>query len=36
MLLNGCSAVDTLNAGLPITVFDPVARALRLAAAGHL
>lgn len=36
MLLNGCSAVDTLDAGLPITVFDPVARALRLAAAGHL
>ncbi|HTW13307.1 MAG TPA: aspartate/glutamate racemase family protein, partial [Solirubrobacteraceae bacterium] len=33
-LLNGCSAVDTDAVGAPIAVYDPVARALALAAAG--
>lgn len=34
-LLNGCSAVDTrASERLPLRVFDPVARALRLAQAG--
>jgi allantoin racemase len=36
MLLNGCSAVETVDVGLPIRVYDPVARALRLVAAGAL
>ena len=35
-LLNGCSAVDTDATTGPVTVFDPVARALRLVAAGAL
>jgi allantoin racemase len=34
-LLNGCSAVETLSSErLPLRVFDPVARALRLVQAG--
>lgn len=36
MLLNGCSAVDTDPTAGPVTVYDPVARALRLVAAGAL
>lgn len=36
LLLNGCSAVDTDIGPAPVTVYDPVARALRLAAAGAL
>jgi allantoin racemase len=36
LLFNGCSAVETVDSGLPITVYDPVARALRLTAAGRL
>lgn len=35
-LLNGCSAVDTDATTGPVTVYDPVARALRLFAAGAL
>jgi hypothetical protein len=35
-LLNGCSAVDTDATTGPVTVYDPVARALRLVAAGAL
>jgi allantoin racemase len=35
-LLNGCSAVDTDATIGPVTVYDPVARALRLLAAGAL
>lgn len=33
-LLNGCSAVDTDSVAGPVTVYDPVARALALASAG--
>jgi allantoin racemase len=36
LLLNGCSAVDTDATSAPVTVYDPVARALRLVAAGAL
>ncbi|HEX5407065.1 MAG TPA: aspartate/glutamate racemase family protein [Pseudonocardiaceae bacterium] len=36
LLLNGCSAVDTDATGGAVTVYDPVARALRLVAAGAL
>jgi hypothetical protein len=35
-LLNGCSAVETEATAAPVTVYDPVARALRLVAAGAL
>lgn len=34
LLLNGCSAVETDCVVAPVTAYDPVARALRLAAAG--
>lgn len=36
LLLNGCSAVETEVTSAPVTVYDPVARALRLVAAGAL
>jgi Asp/Glu/hydantoin racemase len=36
LLFNGCSAVDTEATDAPVTVYDPVARALRLVAAGAL
>ena len=35
-VINGCSAVETEATAAPVTVYDPVARALRLVAAGAL